>query len=93
VSFAAHVLKDVGLRPTAFLRSAHSAATPSPLVEKLRGSSVICFLTSLRPNVPGQIADDSVRVFFEHLAKLNRSTRSDRLIRRLARGKASAWKT
>ncbi len=39
-------------------------------IEKLRGSSVICFLTTLRPNVPGQMADDSVRVFFDHLLLL-----------------------
>lgn len=40
-------------------------------IEGLRGSSVICFLTSLRPNVPSSIADDSVRVFFDHLALLS----------------------
>lgn len=39
-------------------------------IEDLRGSSVVCFLTSLRPNVPSQIADDSVRVFFDHLSIL-----------------------
>src|SRR5207247_8347109 len=39
-------------------------------IEKLRGSSVICFLTSLRPNVPGAISVDAVRVFFDHLGKL-----------------------
>lgn len=39
-------------------------------IEQIRGSSVICFLTSLRPGVPSQIADDSVRVFFDHLALL-----------------------
>lgn len=39
-------------------------------IEGLRGSSVICFLTSLRPNVPGVMAEDSVRVFFDHLALL-----------------------
>jgi hypothetical protein len=39
-------------------------------IEEVRGSNVICFLTSLRPNVPGIIADDSVRVFFDHLSKL-----------------------
>src|SRR5262245_7572616 len=39
-------------------------------VDALRGSQVICFLTSLRPNVPSQIADDSVRIFFEHLLLL-----------------------
>ena len=39
-------------------------------LEKLRGSSVISFLTSLRPNVPSQMAEDSVRVFFDHLTLL-----------------------
>lgn len=39
-------------------------------IEELRGSSVICFLTSVRPNVPSQIADDSVRVFFDQLLLL-----------------------
>jgi len=36
-------------------------------IEELRGSTVMCFLTSLRQNVPAQIAEDSVRVFFDHL--------------------------
>jgi hypothetical protein len=39
-------------------------------IEEIRGSTVICFLTSLRPNVPSQIADDSVRVFFDHILAL-----------------------
>jgi hypothetical protein len=39
-------------------------------IQDLRGSSVICFLTSVRQNVPGIIADDSVRVFFDHLLLL-----------------------
>ena len=39
-------------------------------IEDLRGSNVICFLTSLRPGVPSNIADDSVRVFFDHLLLL-----------------------
>lgn len=39
-------------------------------IEQLRGSQVVAFLTSLRPNVPGVIADDSVRVFFDHLLLL-----------------------
>lgn len=39
-------------------------------IEELRGSSVICLLTSLRQNVPSAIADDSVRVFFDHLLHL-----------------------
>lgn len=39
-------------------------------IEELRGSKVICYLTSLRPNVSAQIAEDAVRVFFDHLASL-----------------------
>ena len=39
-------------------------------IEELRGSKVICYLTSLRPNVPAQMADDAVRVVFEHLLLL-----------------------
>src|SRR5260370_15372592 len=39
-------------------------------IEQIRGSVVMCFLTSLRQNVPSQIADDSVRVFFDHLLLL-----------------------
>jgi hypothetical protein len=39
-------------------------------IEELRGSSVICYLTSLRPNVPARIAQDQVRVIFDHLLLL-----------------------
>jgi hypothetical protein len=39
-------------------------------IEDLRGSKVICYLTSLRPNVSAQMAEDAVRVFFDHLATL-----------------------
>lgn len=39
-------------------------------LQELRGSSVFCYLTSLRPNVAGVIAGDQVRVFFEHLMSL-----------------------
>jgi hypothetical protein len=39
-------------------------------IEKLRGSTVMCFLTSIRENVISVIADDSVRVFFDHLLLL-----------------------
>jgi hypothetical protein len=39
-------------------------------LEKLRGSSVLCFLTSLRPNVAAQMSEDAVRVFFDHLGLL-----------------------
>jgi hypothetical protein len=36
-------------------------------IERLRQSKVICFLTSVRPNLPAQISDDAVRVMFDHL--------------------------
>jgi hypothetical protein len=36
-------------------------------IETLRQSKIICFLTSLRPNVQAQISEDAVRVFFDHL--------------------------
>lgn len=39
-------------------------------IEKLRESKVICYLTSLRPGVPSQMAEDQVRVFFDHLLEL-----------------------
>lgn len=39
-------------------------------IEEIRGSSVICFLTGLRPGVSSQIADDSVRIIYEHLLLL-----------------------
>jgi hypothetical protein len=39
-------------------------------LEELRGSSLICYLTSLRPNLPAQMAEDSVRVLFDHLGLL-----------------------
>ena len=39
-------------------------------IEELRGSSVICYLTSVRPNLSAQIAEDAVRVFFDHLLQL-----------------------
>ncbi len=39
-------------------------------IESLRGSKVICYLTSFRPNVPAQISDDAVRIFFDHLQLL-----------------------
>jgi hypothetical protein len=39
-------------------------------LEGLRGSSIICYLTSLRPNVPSVMAEDQVRVFFDHLQLL-----------------------
>ncbi|MBO6726588.1 MAG: hypothetical protein JJ911_13090 [Rhizobiaceae bacterium] len=36
-------------------------------IEKLRGSHVICYLTSVRQNIGARIAQDAVRVFFDHL--------------------------
>src|SRR5579863_265920 len=50
-----------------------STATRAEIVkriEALRGSEVLCFLTSLRPNVLTQMADDAVRVCFDHLLLL-----------------------
>jgi hypothetical protein len=40
-------------------------------IQGLRKSRVICYLTSLRPNVPAQMADDSVRVLFDHVLLLS----------------------
>lgn len=39
-------------------------------VEEMRSSTVICYLTSFRPNVPAQMAEDQVRVIFDHLLRL-----------------------
>ncbi|RAZ75806.1 SDH family Clp fold serine proteinase [Mesorhizobium atlanticum] len=39
-------------------------------IEKLRGSKVICYLTSVRPNLQASMAQDAVRVFFDHLRLL-----------------------
>jgi hypothetical protein len=36
-------------------------------IEQCRGSRVICYLTSLRQGVPGQMAEDAVREIFDHL--------------------------
>lgn len=38
-------------------------------IEAMRGSTVICYVTSLRPGVPGLIADDAVREFIDHLQR------------------------
>jgi len=40
-------------------------------IQELRKSTVICYLTSLRGNVAGAMADDSVRVVLEHLKKID----------------------
>src|ERR1043166_2174154 len=39
-------------------------------IEKIRQSKVICYLTSLRPNLSASMAEDAVRIFFEHLMLL-----------------------
>jgi hypothetical protein len=39
-------------------------------LEEIRGSSIICYITSLRQGVTAQMADDSVRVMFDHLSLL-----------------------
>ncbi len=39
-------------------------------IEEVRKSKVICYLTSLRLGVPAQMADDAVRVVFDHLLGL-----------------------
>jgi hypothetical protein len=35
-------------------------------IEKLRDSKVICYLTSVRQGVNVQMAEDAVRIFFDH---------------------------
>jgi hypothetical protein len=39
-------------------------------IERLRKSHVIAYLTTLRPNLVGLIADDAVRHFFDHIGTL-----------------------
>ena len=39
-------------------------------IEQMRGSAVICYLTSLRPNTDAKMAEDAVRVFLDHLLAL-----------------------
>ena len=39
-------------------------------IERLRNSHVICYLTSIRPNIGAQMAEDAVRVFFDHLLQI-----------------------
>lgn len=39
-------------------------------IEELRQSSVICFLTSVRPNLQAHMAEDMVRVFFDQMLLL-----------------------
>lgn len=40
-------------------------------IEQRRGSQVICYLTSIRQGVPGQMAEDAVREIFDHLLAFN----------------------
>ena len=50
-----------------------SFATRIPIIEEieaLRHSKVLCYFTSTRPNASAQMAEDAVRVFFDHLALL-----------------------
>ena len=47
--------------------------TRRPLIERiedLRGSKVLCYLTSLRTGAVGQMSDDAVREIIDHLRKL-----------------------
>jgi membrane-bound ClpP family serine protease len=39
-------------------------------IEELRKSKVVCFLTSVRPNLNAQISEDVVRIFFDHMLLL-----------------------
>ena len=39
-------------------------------IESLRQSTVICYLTSVRPNLNAQMSDDVVRVMFDQMSKL-----------------------
>jgi hypothetical protein len=39
-------------------------------IEEQRGSHVICYLTSVRPNAGAQMAEDAVRAMFDHLLLL-----------------------
>lgn len=50
-----------------------SFETRIPIIEKiesLRASKVICYVTSIRPNAVGLMADDSVREVIDHLQRL-----------------------
>jgi hypothetical protein len=55
------------------LEVAVSFETRIPIIEKiesLRASKVICYVTSIRPNAVGLMADDSVREVIDHLQRL-----------------------
>jgi len=40
-------------------------------IEQMRGSRVICYLTSLRQGVPGQMADDAIREILDQLLAIS----------------------
>lgn len=48
-------------------------------IEQVRGSAVICYLTSLRPNVNAQMGEDVVRVIIDHLLALPFPDRPEKL--------------
>ena len=48
-------------------------------IERMRGSAVICYLTSLRPNVDAMMAQDAVLVFIDHLLALPFPNRPERI--------------
>src|SRR5207245_709873 len=39
-------------------------------IEDLRQSKVVCYLTSIRPNLSAAMMEDAVRVMFDHMLKL-----------------------
>jgi hypothetical protein len=39
-------------------------------IEELRQSTVICYLTSIRPNLAAMMSEDAVRIFFDHMLLL-----------------------
>lgn len=58
-------------------KSSEGVPTRRQLIEKieeLRGTKVLCLLTSLRPGVQGVIADDQVRVIFDHLLAMDKAS-------------------
>jgi hypothetical protein len=48
-------------------------------IEQMRGSAVICYLTSLRPGVDAKMAEDAVRVFLDHLLALPFPNRPEKI--------------
>lgn len=53
-----------------FLVSIESRIALIKEIEQLRGSTIVCYLTSLRPNVMSVMSDDAVRIIFDHLLLL-----------------------